>query len=289
MRVFFAIILLISGIFSSAAAGDGRAYTLPNTEVIPLTSKTNGVDYELYVKLPKGYGEGDASYPLMVTLDADYQFAIASNQIEHLAGRGQAPEMIVVSIGYAYDPDDTHAYRLNRSRDYTPAHTMEEGYGPEYQKHSGGGPTFATFIENEVFALLSARYRIDAKERIFVGHSYGGLFGAYLLLSRPTLFNRYILVSPSFWYKDKMMLAAAKKAKPQTRKTYLYMGVGSWENQPGRATMVDDLKAFDEILEARDDPNLIIETRVFDDETHASIYPSVLSTGVRHLFQTMGD
>ena len=51
--------------------------------------------------------------------------------------------------------------------------------------------------------------------------------------------------------------------------------------------MVSDLKASAAALEARNDPNLVMEARVFDDETHASIYPAVLSTGVRHLFLVM--
>ena len=265
-----------------------RSYVIPNSAVIPLTSDINGVDYELYVKLPDGYDESEESYPLLVTLDADYQFAVASNHVQHLAQRGQAPEMIVVSIGYAYDPANNEAYRLNRTRDYTPAHAMEGGYGPEFQKVSGGGPKFAEVIAKEILPLIEERFRTDKSERVFVGHSYGGLFGAYLLLSHNDIFNRYILVSPSLWFNDKMMLAAAQHANPFGRKTYVYMGVGSWEEQPERSyAMVSDLNAFAAALAAHDDPNLILETRIFDDETHASIYPAVLSTGVRHLFLVM--
>ncbi|WP_428407037.1 alpha/beta hydrolase [Hyphococcus sp.] len=265
-----------------------RPYVLPRTEVIPLTSGINGVEYELYVKLPDSYGESDEAYPLLVTLDADYQFAIASNHVQHLWQRGQAPEMIIVSIGYAYDPADKESYRLNRTRDYTPARALEGGYGPEFQKVSGGGPDFAKVITNEILPLIGERYRTDNSERVFVGHSYGGLFGAYLLLSHPEIFNRYILVSPSLWFNDKMMFAAAQNAKPFGRKTYVYMGVGSWEEQPERSyAMVSDLSAFAAALATHDDPNLVMETRVFDDETHASIYPAVLSTGIRHLFLVM--
>jgi predicted alpha/beta superfamily hydrolase len=197
--------------------------------------------------------------------------------------------MIVVSIGYAYDPEDKHAYRLNRTRDYTPAHADKGGYGPAYQKFSGGGPAFAAVIEKEILPLLRARYRIDEEERVFIGHSYGGLFGAYLLLEKPALFKRYILVSPSLWFNEKMMIRAAEKARPFKRKTYVYMGVGAWENQAGLYMMVDDLNAFAAALKARDDPNLVMETRVFEDETHASIYPAVLSTGMRHLYREMND
>ncbi|MCK5746333.1 MAG: alpha/beta hydrolase [Oricola sp.] len=263
-----------------------RPYVLPHSQVVPFKSDINGVDYELYVSVPKDYQHTDKPYPLLLTLDADYQFAIATNQIARLASHNaQAPEMIVVSIGYAYDPDDMRAYRLNRTRDYTPAHTEKGGYGPEFQKVSGGGPAFADVIEKEILPLVGSLYRIDAQARVFVGHSYGGLFGAWLLLNRPQLFSRYILVSPSLWYNDHMMLAAAGAGDPLERKTKVYLGVGAWENQaPPSYAMADDLRAFAAALEARNDPNLDIDLRVFEDETHASIYPAALSTGLRRLF-----
>ncbi len=73
---FFAVTILplcaiFSPVMAQEMAGETRAYTLPNTQIIPLKSATNGVNYELYVKLPKGYGETDKRYPVMVTLDAD--------------------------------------------------------------------------------------------------------------------------------------------------------------------------------------------------------------------------
>ncbi len=245
---------------------EARAYTLPNTQVIPLTSQTSGVNYELYAKLPKGYGETDKRYPVMVTLDADYQFAIASMHVEHLTDRGQAPEMIIVSIGYDYDPTDKRAYRINRARDYTPAHTLKGGYGPQIQKYSGGGEKFAEFIRTQVLTLLDQQFRTDPEERLYIGHSFGGLFGAYLLQDHPDLFNRYILVSPSLWYNEHMMVTEAANNPPNMpRKTYVYMGVGEWENQRGIYMMVDDLKTYAALLSEREDPNLITKMRVFED------------------------
>lgn len=274
-----------------AEPGAAPAYALPNTEVIGMTAEANGVDYQLYVKLPAGYAADGKNYPVMVTLDADYQFALTATHAEHLWQRGQAPEMIIVSIAYAYDPADRMAYRINRTRDYTPAHTEEGGYGPDVQKHSGGGPAFAAFIGEELLPFLDARYRTDPSERFYVGHSYGGLFGAWLLLTHPDYFNRYILVSPSIWFNDKMLLSPEETpAEPLSRTTQVYMGVGSWEEQPERSyAMVSDLKAFAARLDGLNDDNLVMEMRVYDDETHASIFPAVFSTGLRHHFETMDD
>ncbi|MCA8902367.1 MAG: alpha/beta hydrolase [Hyphomonas sp.] len=267
-----------------------QAYSLPRTEVLPLTAASNGVDYQLYVRLPPGYDPANGPYPLLVTLDADYQFALASAHAEHLGGRGQAPELIIVSVAYAGDPDDGFAYRTNRTRDYTPANTTEGGYGPDIQALSGGGPAFADFIRNEALPYLEQRFAIDPQDRVFVGHSYGGLFGTWLLSAQPDLFHRYIFVSPSLWFKDRMMLDDAQLPGPMPRKTYVYLAVGDWENQPDTGhAMVDDLKAYADRLAARDDANLIVKMRVFEDETHASIFPAAFSTGLRHLYLSMDD
>lgn len=262
-----------------------QAYSLPRTEVLPLTSAINGVDYRLYVRLPPGYDPAKGPYPLLVTLDADYQFALASAHAEHLSGRGQAPEMIIASIAYAVEPDDGLAYRINRTRDYTPANTTEGGYGPDIQALSGGGPAFADFLRKEALPYLEQRFAIDPQDRVFVGHSYGGLFGTWLLSAQPDLFHRYILISPSLWFNDGMMLDDAQRPRPMARKTYVYLAVGGWENQPDTGhAMVDDLKAYAAGLSAQEDANLILKLRVFEDETHASIFPSAFSTGLRHLY-----
>jgi predicted alpha/beta superfamily hydrolase len=274
---------------SPAVAQDAAPYVLPATEVVEMRAEANGVDYAIYVKLPKGYAESQEAYPLLVLLDADYSFAIAANVVEHLSDRGQAPKMIVAAIAYPGVYPDMQAYRETRTRDYTPFNFPTGGYGREMQKLSGGGPAFQSFIADEMIPELAARYRVSG-DRTFVGHSYGGLFGAWTLLSRPEIFDRYILVSPSLWYADGRFLSdeAFAEAAPIEQRTLVYMGVGDWENQPETSyAMVDDLVAFSEKLTARGNPDLVAKHRVFEDETHASIFPAVLSTGLRHLFTSM--
>lgn len=269
-----------------------RRYVVPFSEIIPLHSSVNGVDYELYVRAPAGYAEiTDTRYPVIVTLDADYQFAIAAMHLEHLADRmDQAPSAILVSIAYAGVYPDRDRYRAERTRDYTPIFFPTGGYGPVFQARSGGGPDFLRMIEEEALPLIERRYRADAADRTLVGHSYGGLFAAWVLQTRPDLFMRYLMASPSLWYAEQMILRN-EEALTQTRlprKTYAYLGVGSYEEQPERGGhMVTEMQRFAEQLAARGDPNLIVDSRVFEDETHASIFPAAFSTGIRHLHRIM--
>lgn len=272
-------------------ADDEAGWTLPYSTVLPLTSAINGIDYRIYVRPPVGYAPEKGPYPVVLTLDADYSFPIACMQMEHLAFRmDQAPHAIVVSVAYAGVYPDPTRYRIERSRDYTPIFYPTGGYGPETQRQSGGGPAFLRVLTEEVLPLVQARWAADPADRTLVGHSYGGLFASWVLQTRPEAFLRYLIVSPSLWYAEQMILKREAEGgfTPLPRKTYAYLGVGDWEEQPARGGyMVTEMKRFAELLTARGDPNLIVKSRVFEDETHASIFPACFSTGVRHLFRTM--
>jgi hypothetical protein len=277
---------------ASAAEPDGRRpYIVPFSERIPLRSRINGLRYVLYVRTPADFARTSAPLPLIVTLDADYQFAIAANHLEHLADRdNQAPRAVLVSIGYEGVYPDRDRYRAERTRDYTPVFWPDGGYGPRFQAASGGGLQFRQVIAEEVLPLIEARYRTDPADRTLVGHSYGGLFAAWLLQTQPDLFSRYLMVSASLWYADKLLLKReeARDTSPLSRKTRVYVAVGSWEEQPDRGGfMVSENARFAALLAARSDPLLVVKHRTFEDETHASIFPAAFSTGVRHLFRTM--
>lgn len=63
-------------------------------------------------------------------------------------------------------------------------------------------------MESELTPYFKQHYRVS--ESTFVGHSFGGLFGSYLLIKHPNLFNNYIIVSPSLWYDNHLLLQLAK-------------------------------------------------------------------------------
>jgi predicted alpha/beta superfamily hydrolase len=236
-------------------------------------AKANGVDYMLYVSLPRGYETSKERYPVVYVLDADYSFAIAHNVVEHLADRQHLPWAIVVGIAYDGEP----RYREHRTRDYTPTHTLEVGPGTEhqrpYQKHSGGGPKFRDFLRGELLPLIDRTYRTSA-ERVLVGHSYGGLFGAWLLLTAPDLFTGYIIVSPSLWYDERMLFGVGKKGGGPLRGR-AYLSAGALENP----VMAADLREMAKRLRARG--GVEVKEEVMEGETHNSIFPAAFSRGIR--------
>jgi uncharacterized protein len=254
--------------------------TLPETEVRTLASKrVPGVTYKLYVSLPHDYATSGRSYPVVYLLDADYSFAIARNVVEHLSDRGNLKQLILVGIAYG----GPLQYRLNRTRDYTPWFVPTGGYGPEYQKHSGGGPAFRAFLAEELLPFVERTYR-TAPERTLVGHSYGGLFSSWVAFTTPSLFTHYLIVSPSLWYDGRFMfgLEEAFAKAHRERPGKIFFSVGANEGNAER-DMVRDLEQFARQVERRRYAGLSTRAHVFPDENHNSVFPSALSRGLRFL------
>jgi predicted alpha/beta superfamily hydrolase len=190
--------------------------------------------------------------------------------------------MILVAIAYPGAATDRELYKMNRTRDYTPAYAPDGGYGAEYQKVSGGGPKFRSFIASELAPLIERRFRADAHDRTLVGHSYGGLFATYVLLTEPALFKRYIIVSPSLWYANRIALtmeeaAARAGIRPVAR---VFFAVGRLESP----IMAEDLGELVKRLKSRANPRLQTTFRIFEEERHNSIFPAAVTRGLLTVF-----
>lgn len=257
-----------------------QEYIMPNTEVKYLTSKINDVDYKLYIAYPECYKDSkDKEYPVLYLLDADYSFAIAKNIAEHLSQRNHLKEIIIVGIAY----NGPNKYRINRTRDYTPVNAKENvGFSEIQYNYSGGGPNFLSFMESELIPFIDSEYR-TADFRVLTGHSYGGLFSSWTLMTKPKLFDGYVIVSPSLWYNNKMMFKIEDNLDQIHSTTKVYLTVGDREVN-SRWDMPEDLKRFAKELKNRGIQKLEIKFEIGENETHNSIFPSAMSNGLRFVF-----
>ena len=277
------ILLAFTAVLAFTLSAVAKPYTVPNSEVLALRSKQTGAAYQVFVALPPDYRTSTKTYPVVYMLDADYSFALVRNVVQHFTEREDMPPVILVAIAYPGAAGDRTTYRMNRTRDYTPTYVPEGGYGAEFQKVSGGGPKFRAFIASELIPLIESRYRADRQDRTIIGHSYGGLFGTYILFTQPALFKRYIIVSPSLWYSKRVALtmeqtAAASGLRPDAR---VFFAVGSREAGP----MVDNLLELIEKLKSRGNTKLKVRYQVFDGETHNSVFPGAVTRGLLAVFE----
>lgn len=268
----------VTAMFGLALAARAEPVALPDTRVEHLMSKRNGVAYRLHVAVPPDFDSRTVRYPVVVMLDADYSFPVAHSITTHLRERSDLPDLLVVAIGY----DGPRNYKLNRTRDYTPVNVPTGGYGPEFQRESGGAPAFVDFIEHELFPWLEQRYRAGP-ERVIVGHSYGGLFAIWCALARPKAFTGAIAVSPSLFYDDHLIARLEAKLDAKARASLamkIYAASGSEENPQ----MPGDLTALGSAMTGARYPKLKAKFEVLDGETHNSIFPRALSNGLRFLW-----
>jgi len=280
------IIFVLASVTSAAkaqlpAVSEPSPLILERTEVRIVSAESNAIRYKLYIALPHSYATSSTRYPVVYLLDADYSFPVARSVGDHLSERNDLREVIYVGIAYEGPPQ----YHLNRTRDYTPVFAATGGYDDETQKVSGGGPKFRQALENDLFPFIDRTYRTIAGDRTLVGHSFGGLFASWDLLSPSPLFQRYIIVSPSLWYKDYWIRAFEKQraAGAKNLRASVYLAVGALEHNSGH-DMPADLSAFVKRLRSRRYSGLTVTSACLDGETHNSVFPRALSNGLRAVF-----
>jgi predicted alpha/beta superfamily hydrolase len=98
----------------------------------------------------------------------------------------------------------------------------------------GGAPEFLRFIKEELVPRMQADFKADTSRagRVILGHSFGGLFGAYAFAADNTLFGNYLLLSPSLWFDNEVTLRMelAQREAVKSRNQLVFMGLGKMEN-----------------------------------------------------------
>lgn len=277
---FSGFFLLSSSLLVNPVCGEELpAFSLPHSEVRSIHANSNDKDYELYIQLPASYAESTKNYPLVLVNDSRFAFPSASGAMQLMGGE-VIQEAILVGISYSKGDDRG----VSRTRDYTPTFSPMEKHGHSSTSRlvSGHAKEYVEFIADQVIPLLQKNYRIDSANKIFVGHSFGGLLGSYILVNRPELFDHYIIGSPSLWYDNKVIFQMekqyAKKHGALTANAMIY--VDDNDGSVNNKKMADDVLAFERILRSRNYAGLTLKVEVIKRENHHSVFPGLLSRGL---------
>ncbi len=285
LRLLYLLGLLPLG-WSGPAGAEPAPYSMDRTEVHRLHSRLLQRDYELYIGLPPE-GPATARYPLLFVTDAPVAFPVIRAMSRRLGHEGpQAQQMVLVGLSYALGDSAT----VSRNRDYTP--TQRKPSNQDSSERYGEAEAYARFVRQEVLPYLAAHVpQADHARRYFAGHSYGSLFGAYVLLHHTDLFQRYILSSPSLWYDQDRLLneAAALATRRQRVNAQVLLLAGAKEQtEPGRRArpdrdaagdIVGNVQRFERSL--RQLPGLQVQSQIIPDEDHLSAFPSAMVRGLR--------
>jgi predicted alpha/beta superfamily hydrolase len=260
---------------------------IPHTEIRKLHSAEIGQDFNLLIALPRSYKRGGQTYPVLYILDAVGGFGLVTDSIRALQMAGEAPELL--AVGIAYPLDDYIATRPLRARDLTPS--MDAAFmamhplGDTLKERGllpGGAGAFLEFMQNAVKPFVQRNYRVDASDQAILGASFGGLFAAWCLLSRPSAFQRYIISSPALAWDDGLIfkLEEAYAREHSDLEATVFISVGGDED----AEMVAAVQRFAQLLQGRNYAGLKLVSKLFEDETHISVIASAVCRGVRVVY-----
>lgn len=99
--------------------------------------------------------------------------------------------------------------------------------------------------------------------------SYISLVATEIFFKKPSLFNQYIIVSPSLWWDNESLLTI--KRQPVTSSTKVFIAVG----KEGKV-MENDAKSLFELLKKDNSSFLKTLYHYLPDENHATIYHQAL-------------
>jgi predicted alpha/beta superfamily hydrolase len=290
IRLPVSSLMSVSGLLAAAALTPCYAQDLPfqldGVETHAIESSVLGQTFVISVQLPTRLKDGSERFTVLYVTDGQPGPTFESLNYFMQWG-GDVPRFITVEIGYPSKAE----WQL-RGRNYTPTNTGPiTGYsgglidfGPITLEgvESGGAAGFLRFIREELMPFINDRYPTIPGEDGYFGDSLGGLFGIYVLLNEPETFNRYVLGSPSFWWDNGVMLTHASDlaASGTTIDARLFMSAGARES-PG---MIVNIEQMARILSTVD--GLAIETYVFPDESHMSVFSMNYVRGVQWAYAT---
>lgn len=268
--------------------GQGSPYEIVGSEVWDVPDPVSGRKYQVFVALPPSYAKDPKRrYPVLYVTDADYAFPIVRQIGRRLnLDRPQIDEFILVGLSYAVGEQGMSS----RRRDYTPTQAGAHDTPPDAVH--GQGKAYLGYLRDQVFPFIAQRYRTRQDERLFLGHSYGALLGAQILLTEPAMFSRYLLGSPSLWYDQHVMEKIEREyaASHQDLAALVYVYVGEYEEIKNgdprfakRYNMVSDARRLERSLNSRRYPSLRIKLDVLNDEDHLSVAPRGFTHGLKFL------
>lgn len=255
----------------------GAAREMFNVSDFILKSKS-GEKYKIFIARQKNVARYDR---VVFMVDANAQVAMLLNSYAQIyadpniakknveTGPKLNKTVLIVGIGY----DSPLAYDIKRrTRDLTPAASGEE------YANGGGAAEFYDFVKDELFPLVEKKYSTAKSDKIYFGHSFGGLFGIYALLRDDGIFDEFFIASPSLWWGESQLIRDALdegKLRSNLKAKFIMLVAGSREMRKGKTDKAGILKVADlaEILKTR---GLSCELKLYEGASHGEVIPLAL-------------
>lgn len=272
-------VALIFLVFQATLSSAQTAKPFVLGRIDEITSEHLAEKRTLNIYLPEGYAPNDTlTYPVIYLLDGsadeDFIHVVGLVQFNTFPWINRIPKSIVVGIA-----------NTDRRRDFTYPTTLEEDR--KRYKTAGQSEKFIAFLEKELQPYIEKNYK-TAKSKTIIGQSLGGLLATEILLKKPTLFHKYIIISPSLWWDNASLLKQPSLLLSETfrQKTDVYIGVGKEGLTPGDNPRVMEVDAnlLAERLQSGKSKTVTVHFDYLPQEDHATITHQAIFNAFRLLY-----
>lgn len=203
---------------------------------------------------------------VVYALDGGWRVAGPSGWL--LGGGGAMLPAYVVAVGYPSGQPNTREADLLFRPGTRPDGTVARG---------GKADAFTAFLLEELRPFIEARYPVDPRRSVLVGHSLSGLYTANLLVDRPDAFAGYLIASPSVWADPGVVerLSALRTADNRPR---VFLAYGEREDD----YMIEGGQRVAMAL-STDPSRFDLKVQPFAGEGHITYYPALMSAALPFL------
>lgn len=276
------------------------------------TVQGDGIDHPFLVYVTKPTApKPDKGWHGIVATDGSLTAGTLSSIAGYVGMGLDTPPAVAVAIGYPLDNAIPAVVARNRDLTPVPWPEWDAPYGlllGSPAPPSGSADAFAVFVHDELMPFVEAEVGVNPAEWTLAGHSLGGLFATYCLLTRPGRCRRYLAVGSSYWWKRPYLFDRAREfaAIEKPLNVSVYLAAGDRETTAALTTTwhrLMDAPVWKEYLTVmRGIPDIVAETRemseiltrrwgvrmrcdILDEETHGSAVFAAYSRGLRWLHQ----
>ncbi|HEX4785002.1 MAG TPA: alpha/beta hydrolase-fold protein [Candidatus Sulfotelmatobacter sp.] len=218
--------------------------------------------------LPPGYDDpanAARHYPVLYLNDGQNLFEASTSftgvewQVdetsERLVREGAIPPLIVVGIDNA---------GKDRLREYMPHRSLQP------MRLRVQGSLYPNFLMKEVMPFIAQNYRVASgpENTGLGGSSLGALVALYTVASRPDVFGRLLIESPSLWASNRQMIRDSRAITRWPQRIFLSTGTAEAGRPDKDQSMVDDVRELAAILHRAGLDNTRLRLLVEEGGTH---------------------
>lgn len=196
----------------------------------PVRSEILGNTRNVLVYVPPGYSDdkNEERYPVLYLQDGQNVFDGltsfipneewgADESADAMIRAGLCAPVILVAVANA---------GAARSDEYLPTRA-------KLGKSEAGGKAddYGRFLTEELKPRIDKEFRTltGSQDTALCGSSFGGILSLHLALSRPEVFGKAIVMSPSVWWNDKVMIRRVQE-RAETPRPKLWVDMGHLED-----------------------------------------------------------